>query len=80
MPFRWCARLSHSARGDFTVPAAPPIQPLEAALDVYDVARLFKCSHKTVRRMIADGRLPAAKIGSVWRIRPEDVAAILAGK
>ena len=56
---------------------APPLQP---ALDIYDVARLLKCSHKTVRRLIANGRLPAAKIGSVWRIRREDVAAILAGK
>jgi excisionase family DNA binding protein len=52
---------------------------LRPALDIYDAATLFKCSHKTIRRMIADGRLPAVKVGARWRIRPEDVAVYLAG-
>lgn len=61
----------------FTVPTAAPLQ---RALDVYDVAQLFKCSHKTVRRMIADGRLPAVRVGALWRVRPEDARAYLAGR
>lgn len=59
------------------MPTAPLLQP---ALDIYDVASLFKVNHKTVRRMIADGRLPAVKIGAQWRIRPQDVAAAMVGK
>jgi excisionase family DNA binding protein len=58
---------------NFTVPTAL----LQPSLTVYDVAGLFKTSHKTVRRMIADGTLPAMKIGAQWRIRPEVVAEML---
>jgi excisionase family DNA binding protein len=50
---------------------------LEPALDIFDVAALFKCSHKTVRRMIADGQLPAVKIGRQWRIRRDTVDQML---
>jgi excisionase family DNA binding protein len=55
----------------------PTTSSLQPSLTIYDVARLFNCSHKTVRRMIADGRLPAVQIGPQWRIRPEVVADIL---
>lgn len=53
---------------------APPFQ---RSLDINEVAALFKCNHKTVRRMIAEGALPAVKIAGQWRIRPEHVAEIL---
>ena len=55
---------------------APTLQP---ALDIHDAAKLFKCSHMTIRRMIADGRLPAVKVGARWRIRAEDAHAYLTG-
>jgi excisionase family DNA binding protein len=47
------------------------------SLSVYEVADLFGVSHKTIRNMIRDGKLPAAKIGQQWRIRPEVVADML---
>ncbi len=50
---------------------------LEPALDIFEVAALFKCSHKTVRRMIAEGHLPAVKIGRQWRIRRDTVDQML---
>lgn len=50
---------------------------IQPSLDIEEVARLFKCSEQTVRRMIADGELPAVKIGKQWRIRPERVAEML---
>ena len=55
---------------------SPTLRP---ALTIYDAAELFKCSHKTIRRMIADGRLPAVKVGAHWRIRSEDAHAYLSG-
>jgi excisionase family DNA binding protein len=69
---------------DFTVPNVivfdsslhPELQP---ALDIPDVARLFKVSEMTVRRLIANRKLPATKIGALWRIRPQDAAAFLNG-
>ncbi|MCK8645635.1 helix-turn-helix domain-containing protein [Mycobacterium colombiense] len=54
--------------------------PIPPALDIFEVATAFKCSHMTVRRMIAEGRLPAVKIGRQWRIRREVVLAYLSGK
>ena len=34
----------------------------------------------TVHRMIKRGELPAVKVGRVWRIRQEDLEALLAGQ
>lgn len=50
---------------------------IERSLSVYEVADAFGVSHKTIRRMIADGRVPAVRIGQQWRIRPEAVRDIL---
>jgi excisionase family DNA binding protein len=55
----------------------PHTEPLQPSLDIYEVASLFKVDHKTVRKMIADGTLPAVRVGVQWRIRPEVVAEIL---
>ncbi len=52
----------------------PTIAP---SLSVYEVAALFGVSHKTIRNMIRDGKLPAAKIGQQWRIRPEVASEML---
>jgi excisionase family DNA binding protein len=61
-------------KGIHTVPTTQRLQP---SIDIGEVARLFQCNPRTVRRMIADGRLPAVQIGRQWRIRPEHVAAML---
>ena len=38
-----------------------------------EVADLFSCAEKTVRKMAADGRLRSIKVGSLLRFRPEDL-------
>ena len=46
---------------------------LSKLLDIPGVADLCGVSEKTVRRWIGTGELPAAKLGSQWRIRPRDL-------
>lgn len=53
---------------------------IQPALDITECAELFRCSRQTIRRMIRDGRLPAARLGVRWRIRREDADAVLAPK
>jgi excisionase family DNA binding protein len=50
-----------------------PTRPLEALLDIPSAARICGVSEKTIRRWIAAGEMPAAKLGSQWRIRPRDL-------
>lgn len=40
---------------------------------IYEVAELLKFHHKTIRRMIASGELPAKKYGKEWRIKRADL-------
>lgn len=47
------------------------------ALSIRDAAEAFGVSTDTIRRRIADGTLPAFKVGRVIRIRPEDVDAFM---
>jgi len=42
-------------------------------LDIPSIAEFCGVSEKTVRRWISAGDLPAAKLGSQWRIRPRDL-------
>jgi excisionase family DNA binding protein len=41
-------------------------------LSVDDIKRILKVSKATAQRWCHDGKLPAAKIGRVYRIRKED--------
>ena len=43
-------------------------------LTVQEVARMLKVNPITVRRYIADGRLPAVKVGKSIRVRREAIA------
>jgi excisionase family DNA binding protein len=64
----------------FTVPStANPTTTSLPALDVEDVAFKMKCCTRTVYRLIDNHHLPAVKVGSVWRVRPEAVDAFLNG-
>lgn len=58
--------------------ALSPLQPALSPRQV-QVALGLECL-QTVHRMIHRGELPAVKIGRVWRIRREDVDALLAGR
>lgn len=40
---------------------------------IYEVADLMQLSHKTIRRMIKSGELPAKRYGNRWRIRVDDL-------
>ena len=43
-------------------------------LTVTQTAKYLQLSDKTVRRLIADGRLPASKISNrTWRVKPSDI-------
>jgi excisionase family DNA binding protein len=45
-------------------------------LSLADAAELLDVSLKTVRRRIADGTLPAYRVGKLIRIRREDLDAL----
>lgn len=46
-------------------------------LSIPDAAEYSGASQKTIRRRIADGTIPAVRIGRLIRIRPEDLEAAL---
>ena len=48
-------------------------------LSIEDVARELGIQARTVYRLINDGQLIAYRMGRVYRIRQEDVAAFLEG-
>lgn len=50
----------------------------ETLHDVEDVARILKCSNKTVRRLIERGDLPAHRFGRLLRVSPDDLRRYIA--
>jgi excisionase family DNA binding protein len=48
----------------------------DSFINVKETAERLRCSEKTVRRMIDDGRLPAFQIGSLIRIRESDCGSL----
>ena len=46
-------------------------------LTVDETARLLKVAPVTVRRYIAEGRLPAVRVGRAVRVRRDAVGAVL---
>lgn len=49
----------------------------EQLLRKNDVARLLNVSLRTVDRLLASGTLPAVKVGSRVRVRPESIELFL---
>lgn len=45
----------------------------ERLLTVQDVAEYLQLKSFTIYRWIKDGKIPAIKIGGVWRFRPQDI-------
>lgn len=43
---------------------------------IQEVADILKVHHQTVRKMIREGRLPAEQMGTVWRIRKDDLEKV----
>ncbi|MCQ5128171.1 helix-turn-helix domain-containing protein [Butyricicoccus faecihominis] len=48
-------------------------------LTVKEVAHLLKTTHQQVRKMIANGELPAVKVGREWRIPLEYLCDFMQG-
>ncbi|MFA5794809.1 MAG: helix-turn-helix domain-containing protein [Candidatus Brocadiia bacterium] len=46
-------------------------------MTVKEVAEYMNTSTKTVLRLIRKGKLPAAKVGGQWRVKPEDLEIFL---
>jgi excisionase family DNA binding protein len=50
------------------------------AVTVAEAAHQAHTSTKLIYQLINDRQLPAVKVGAVWRIRQEDLDALLAGR
>jgi excisionase family DNA binding protein len=46
---------------------------MDEILSTTEVARYFKVNHSTVWRWCSQGRLPAFKVGSRWRVYRSDL-------
>ncbi len=57
------------------MPLLPSIQ--DHTLYVRDVVELLNVDATTVRRWVADGKLPAVRVGNVLRFRAVDVDALV---
>ena len=47
------------------------------ALDIADVAAMFKCSRENIKRMARRGELPAFKFGTRWYVFEEDLERVI---
>jgi excisionase family DNA binding protein len=57
---------------------SPASDRLRSLLTVADVAKILNLHPRSVRRLIADGRLPVVRLGGAVRIRPEAVEELIA--
>ena len=57
-------------------PSLPDWRP-GRLVTVPEAAELLQVSVRQIRRLIADGRLPATRVGRTVRLRPEALAALL---
>jgi excisionase family DNA binding protein len=58
-----------------------PVSPrdrLRPLLTVSDVAKILNVHPRSIRRMIAKGRLPVVRLGGAVRIRPEAIEELIA--
>jgi excisionase family DNA binding protein len=58
-----------------------PVSPrdrLRPLLTVADVAKILNLHSRSIRRLIADGRLPVVRLGGAVRIRPEAIEELIA--
>jgi excisionase family DNA binding protein len=51
-----------------------------AMLTPSEVAKALRLSTRHVRNLLAEGELPAVRVGSRWRVKRTDVDAYLAGR
>jgi excisionase family DNA binding protein len=53
---------------------------LPLVLTADEAAEILRVTVTTIKKMCADGRLPAAKVGRAWRLNRDDVLAYLRGE
>jgi excisionase family DNA binding protein len=58
----------------------PDLSELPEWLRLHEAAGVLRVDHHLLRRWLRDGTLPGVKIGSRWRMRREDIQAIMAGQ
>ena len=54
-----------------------PAHSLRPLLKVGDVAKILNLHPRSIRRLIADGRLPVIRVGHAVRVRPEAVEDLI---
>jgi len=52
----------------------------ERPFTLQEAADILKIHRNTLQRMLKAGKIKAVKIGTVWRIRGEDIDRFLAGE
>lgn len=65
----------------FPTPAARPeaAEQLPEVMTVLEAAAYLRIHHKTLLRLIHDGRVPARKLGTAWRLSRRQLLAIVEG-
>ena len=56
----------------------PPLGQVRPLLTVNDVAEILRLNPRSVRRLIADGRLPVVRLRGAVRILPGDLESLMA--
>ena len=51
--------------------------PQQLWLTTVEVGHALRCDPRTIRNMVADGRLAGVQVGAVWRIRHASVDALV---
>jgi excisionase family DNA binding protein len=77
----WGSDMTHVPSPSNAVPRrARRAQGLEPLLTLDEVASYLSVSIRTVRRLVASGRLPCVRIGSQLRFEPADVLRFVAAR
>jgi excisionase family DNA binding protein len=61
-------------------PKPPTTTRVEPLLDIPAVAETLGVSERTIRRMIADGRIPVLRVGRGIRVRAADLTRLINGR
>src|SRR5438128_1414220 len=64
-----------TALGTLQIMASPPSSPTLNTVE--EVAQALRLQPETVRQMAREGRLPAHKVGKVWRFHPAEIQSWL---
>lgn len=49
-------------------------ESMQRFVDVKGIAKFLGCSKETIHRLLAKKKIPAHRVGRLWRFDPEEVA------